>query len=186
MKNNKLFFLLLSLVVVTFACKNEAKEQSDKTEEVAETAQKTPPVIEVSGPKTYKVKVKKKSVGDDDTKTATTPCVPTATCFCTETETGTSGMYIQADLELQNTVATSATDVTFTFFYKQNGRWARQMSTPPTYTLPAVGTERPEDTGDMLLYNSEVFPDTIRMQVNPPNTIGNTGQSAVVLIACPN
>lgn len=185
MKNNKLFILLLSLVVVTFACKNEAKDQSDSTEEVADTAQKTPPVIEVSGPKTYKVKVKKKSVGDDDTKTETTPCVPTASCFCTEVEEGSPpGMYIQADLEVQNTVATSATDVTVSFFYWQNGRWARQMSTPQSFPLPATGQISMDTTAEMLLYNNLTFPDSIMMTVNPPNTIGTTGVSNIVLTTC--
>jgi hypothetical protein len=185
MKTTMILPLLLSLIIITSASKDKAKELSSDGEEIAETAQKTPPFIELSGPKAYKVKVKKKSVGYSGEQTKT--CIPSNDCFCTEQAAAPSpGMYIQAELELQNTVSTNATDVTFTFFYKQNGLWVRQMSDPKTFTLPAVGTEKIEDTGDMLLYDSLVFPDSIKMQVNSPNTIGNTGLDTLILTKCSN
>ena len=59
MKTTMILPLLLSLIIITSASKDKAKELSSDREEIAETAQKTPPFIELSGPKAYKVKVKK-------------------------------------------------------------------------------------------------------------------------------
>ncbi len=167
MKINPIIWSLMFTFVIMLAACGGDQSNKNASEEEQNTEKQEVIIPEVNKLKAYKVKAKKKSVGDE----VTNPCVPDSTCFCIE-YVDTTGVYINADLDLDNTSNNQIT-ATVTFYYRQNNRWVPQMSSP--FSTPVAAHSSQEyNTGDILLYRSDVSPDSILMVTQPPLEITRT------------
>ena len=176
MKNKGILILACLMTIGIFSCKNEGNTGQDSSAESTETVDDQ--TLEVAQITSYTIYAKRDSLGSD-----AAPCQSSANCYCKAEEKDLDkGLFIDAAITIKNSLPKEV-NATVSFFYKQNNRWAPQMSTAFTTKIGAKQSFE-GNTGNTLLYKNEGWPDSVLMMVSPPLTFSNTNNSQMVLSPC--